>query len=47
MLTGRATKSGRWEGKGVQGVIDVFKDADTPEHAGNYRLGACIDRDRD
>jgi hypothetical protein len=42
-------RSGKWEvgEDGVQGGIDVFRDADTPEHADDYRLGACFDRHHD
>lgn len=42
-------RSGTWAvgREGVQGGIDVFRDADTPELADDYRLGACFDRDHD
>jgi hypothetical protein len=42
-------ESGKWRAgeDGVQGGIDVFRDADTPENADDYRLGACFDQDHD
>ena len=40
-------RSGKWAvgGDGVEGGIEVFCEADTPEHALEYRLGACFDHE--
>lgn len=38
-------EGGEWSvgADGVEGGIEVFRDADTEEHAINYRLTACFD----
>jgi hypothetical protein len=38
-------RSGKWAvgDEGVEGGIEVFNEADTPEHGAEYRLGACFD----